>query len=179
MSIFLIILLVVVGIIVLLLIIALFTKKDYAVERSIEINRSVSTVYDYIKYLKNQDNYSKWATLDPNMKKEYTGTDATPGFVSAWEGNKKVGKGEQEIKSLTDNQRVDTELRFIKPFPAVSQAYMTTEPINNNETLVKWGFSSRMNYPMNIFLVFMNMDKMVGNDFAYGLGRLKEILEKQ
>lgn len=179
MNIFLIILLVIVGIIALLLIIALFTKKNYAVERSIEINRPVSTVFDYIKYLKNQDSFSKWGSLDPDMKKEYRGTDATPGFVSAWEGNKKVGKGEQEIKSITDGQRLDTELRFIKPFPAVSNAYMTTEPVNNGITLVKWGFASRMNYPMNIMLVFMNMDKMVGNDFAVGLNNLKNLLEKQ
>lgn len=179
MNIFLIILLAIVGIIVLFLVIALFTKKDYAVERSIEINRPVSTVFDYIKYLKNQNNYSKWGSLDPGMKVEFTGTDAAPGFVSAWEGNKKVGKGEQEIKSITEGQRIDTEIRFIKPFPAISQAYMTTEPVNNNGTLVKWGFASRMNYPMNIMLVFMNMDKMVGNDFATGLSNLKNLLEKQ
>ncbi|WP_254500404.1 hypothetical protein, partial [Salmonella enterica] len=72
-------------------------------EREITINKSRQEVYDYIKYLKNQNNFSKWAKMDPAMKTEFRGTDGTVGFVSAWESAKKdVGKGEQEIKNLTD-----------------------------------------------------------------------------
>lgn len=62
---------------------ALFIKKDYAVEKQIVINKPKQTVFDYIKLLKNQDNYSKWAMMDPNMTKTYRGTDGTVGFVSA------------------------------------------------------------------------------------------------
>src|SRR5690348_10023775 len=92
------ILLGIVAIIVLLLIIAIFLKKEYTVERSITINKPKQQIFDYVKLLKNQDNFSAWAKLDPNMKKEYHGTDGTVGFVSAWDSDKKdVGKGEQEI----------------------------------------------------------------------------------
>ena len=38
------------------LIIALFVKKEYAVEKSIIIEKPKSTIFEYIKYLKNQDN---------------------------------------------------------------------------------------------------------------------------
>jgi hypothetical protein len=80
------------------LIVAIFIKKDYAVEREIVINKPKTDVFDYIKYLKNQDNYSKWNKIDPNMKKAYTGTDGTVGFISAWESkDENVGVGEQEI----------------------------------------------------------------------------------
>jgi len=96
------ILLVAVSLIAILLITAIFTKKDYAVEREITINKPKQVVFDYIKYLKNQDYFSKWATMDPNIKKDYRGTDGTVGFVSAWESdNDDVGKGEQEIKKIT------------------------------------------------------------------------------
>ena len=173
------ILIVIAALIALLLIIALFAKKSYAVEREIIINKPTSEVFNHIKFLKNQDNFSKWATMDLNMKKEYTGTDGTPGFISAWDSeNKKVGKGEQEIKKIEEEKRLDTELRFIKPFAGVANAYMTTEPSGENSTKVKWGFDSKMNYPMNIMLLFMNMDKMFGADFATGLSNLKAILEK-
>ena len=39
-------------------------------------------------------------------------------------------------------------------------------------------FDGKMNYPMNLMLLFMNMDKMIGKDFESGLKNLKTILEK-
>ncbi len=167
------------GLLILVLIIAAIVKKEYAVVSEINISKTKQEVFDYLKLLKNQDNFSKWALMDPNMKKEYLGTDGTIGFVSTWESNQKnVGKGEQEIKKIRLSERIDFEIRFIKPFAGVASAYMTTEPISANETKVKWGFDSKMKYPMNLMLLFMNMEKMIGNDLSTGLSNLKSILEK-
>lgn len=161
------------------LIIALFVEKDYAVEREITINKSKQEVFDYVKFLKNQDNFSKWSTMDPNMKKTYRGTDGTVGFVSAWESNdENVGVGEQEIKKIAEGERIDFELRFIKPFEATEPAFMSTETVSENQTKVKWGFSGHMNYPMNIMMLFMDFEKMIGDDLQTGLSNLKTVLEK-
>jgi hypothetical protein len=84
-------------------IVALFVKTDFAVEREVIINKPKNDVFNYVKYLKNHDNFGKWATLDPQMKKEYKGVDGAVGFVSVWESeNQEVGKGEQEIKKITE-----------------------------------------------------------------------------
>lgn len=161
------------------LLVALFVKKDYAVEREVVINQPKEVVFGYIKFLKNQDNFSKWATMDPDMKKTYQGTDGMVGFVSAWESQKDdVGTGEQEIKKITEGERIDYELRFIKPFESTEKAYMITEASGDNQTKVKWGFSGRMDYPMNLMLLFMDFEEMIGNDFETGLNRLKGELEK-
>ncbi|MBO9572170.1 MAG: SRPBCC family protein, partial [Chitinophagaceae bacterium] len=161
------------------LVIALFVKKDYAVEREVLISKPKSEVYDYVKYLKNQNNYSTWAKMDPNMTQTFSGTDGTVGFISAWEGNSKVGKGEQEIKNMQEGERIDYEIRFIKPFESVAPSYMATEAVGDNQTKVKWGFSGRMPYPMNIMRLFMNMPELIGRDLQTGLDNLKNILEKQ
>ena len=96
-----IVLFVVLGIVAIVLITALFVKKEYTVEKEIVINKSNPQVFSYVKFLKNQDNYSVWAKMDPNMKREYKGEDGTVGFVSVWKSEKKdVGAGEQEIKKL-------------------------------------------------------------------------------
>ena len=175
-----IILIVILIIIAIPLLTALFVKKDYAVEREITINKPKQEVFDYIKYLKNQDHYSKWAMMDPDMKKTYRGTDATVGFVSAWESDKKdVGTGEQEIKKITEGERLDFELRFIKPFESTEAAYMITEPVSENQTKVRWGFNGHMNYPMNLVILFMDFDKMIGDDLAIGLQKLKTVLENK
>ncbi|MGL4597156.1 MAG: SRPBCC family protein, partial [Bacteroidia bacterium] len=147
MQILLIILFSILGLVALVLVLALFLKKEYAVERSIAIRKPKAVVFDYIKHLKNQDNFSKWGKMDPNMKKEFTGVDGTVGFVSSWNStDKNVGVGEQEIKKIVPNERIDYQLRFIKPFKSVSDAYMMTEQASEGETTVKWGFAGKMNY---------------------------------
>jgi hypothetical protein len=167
------------GIIVLLLIIGLFVKKDYSVAKEIIVNKSKSVVFEYLKFLKNQNKFSVWASMDPNMKTEYRGTDGTEGFVSAWESeNKNVGKGEQEILKIVNGERIDYEIRFIKPFASTSWANMIVASANENQTRVHWEFTGKMKYPTNLTLLFMNMEKMVGNDLEKGLQNLKTIMDK-
>jgi uncharacterized protein YndB with AHSA1/START domain len=161
------------------LITALFVKKEYTVERDVTINRPIHEVFDYVKYLKNQDNYSAWASLDPDMKQEFHGSDGTVGFRSAWEGNKDVGKGEQTIVNITEGERIDFALHFIEPWEGHADAYMTTTAVSEDQTTVTWGFKSSMPYPFNIMMLFMDMDELIGNDLETGLVRLKAILEKE
>jgi len=180
MSILLIIIGVIAGIIILLLIIALFSKKEYSIVREITIDRPLQQVFEYIKFLKNQDNYSVWNKLDPAMKKTYTGTDGTVGFMYAWDSNnKQAGKGEQSIKAIREGEKIDMDLHFIKPFEGRAAAYMATSAVAPGQTTVRWGIDSKMNYPMNIMLLFMNMDNMLGKDLAAGLVNLKAIMENK
>jgi hypothetical protein len=58
-------------------------------------------------------------------------------------------------------------------------AYMTFDSITDTTTLVKWGFNGSMPYPMNLSLLFMDLDGMLGKDLDQGLANLKTILEKQ
>jgi hypothetical protein len=168
------------GLIGISLIAALFVKKEYSVERSVNIDQPGNFVFDYIKFLKNQDNFSVWSKLDPGMKKEYRGTDGTAGFISAWDSQvKQAGKGEQEIIRIDEENRIDYEIRFLKPMKSTDNAYLALESVNDSTTNVKWGFFGKMNYPMNLMLVFMDMDEMLGKDLSDGLNNLKIILEKQ
>jgi len=173
------ILIVVVSIIGLILLTALFVNKDFAVEKQIEINKPKQEVYNYVVLLKNQNNFSKWASMDPQMEKTFKGTDGIVGFISAWKSNNKdVGAGEQEITKIDPGKRIDYELRFKEPMKDTNIAYMTVDSIGESKTLVKWGFSGKMDYPGNIMLLFLDFDKMIGGDFETGLQNLKVILEK-
>jgi len=94
---------VVIALLLLLIILVLIAPKSYNVSRSITVNKSLPDVFLYLKFLKNQDNWSPWEEKDPNMNKTFTGKDGEVGFVSAWVGNKKVGEGEQEITGIVEN----------------------------------------------------------------------------
>ena len=118
--------------------------------------------------------------MDPNAQKEYKGTDGTVGFVSAWDSKvKNVGKGSQEITKIAEGERMDVNLHFVKPFEVDCTAYFITEAAGENQTKVTWGFNGKSPYPMNIMLLVMNMEDMLGKDLHTGLTNMKGILEKQ
>ncbi|EAR14439.1 MULTISPECIES: SRPBCC family protein [Robiginitalea] len=167
------------AILVLLIILYLIAPARYDVSRNILINRPPAVVFEYLKYLKNQDEWSPWAKRDPDMKKEYRGTDGTVGFVSSWEGNKEVGAGEQEITRIQEGSRIESELRFLKPWKSTSDAYIEVEPAAGDATRVRWGFSGQNGFPMRLMMLVMSMDKMVGKDFEEGLASLKTRLESK
>jgi hypothetical protein len=163
----------------LVMIAAIFVKRDYSVEREVVINKPKQQVFEYVKRLKNQDNYSKWAMMDPKMKKEYTGTDGTVGFISAWDSeNDELGRGEQEIEKIIEGERIDFKLRFFAPVASISPAYMTTNSVSTTQTKVKWGMSGTMVYPTNAVLLFMDISEILGRDLTTGLTTLKKVLEK-
>jgi len=115
MNIIIIILLIVTGVIALLLIIALFMKREHYVKREIIINAPRQKVFDYLKLLKNQDEFNKGAMEDADRKKEFKGTDGTVGYIYSWSGNKNAGVGEKEIKNISDGRSIEMEIRFVKP----------------------------------------------------------------
>jgi len=163
----------------LLLVGGLFLKKEYNVSREVTINKPRQQVFNYIKYLKNQDKFSKWANMDRAMKKSYRGVDGTVGFVSAWESKSKdVGVGEQEIKNIVDDERIDYELRFMEPIKSTSDASMLVNDAELNATKVTWKFHGKMNYPLNIVMLFVNFEKAIGDDLQVGLTNLKSIMER-
>ena len=108
-------------------ILAFTVSGDYKVEREVTINRPKSDVFAYVKKLKNQNTWGPWFKKDPAMKQDFKGEDGYIGFVSAWKSeDPDVGEGEQEIKTIIEGSRLDTELRFIKPFASTNQAFLTT-----------------------------------------------------
>lgn len=173
------ILIVLILIVSIVLIAAYFMPKDYAIQREITINKPVDSVFNYVKYLKNQNQFSVWANIDPKMKSTYKGTDGTVGSISAWESDvKEVGVGEQEITKITEGKRIDFALRFKKPMDDTAVGFMSTEAIAGNQTKVKWGINGVFPYPMNIMMPMMNMDTMIGKDLNKGLENLKAQMEK-
>lgn len=165
------------GLVVFILILGFIAPKSYEVNRNITVNRTVSDVFQYLKYIKNQDNWSPWRKKDPNLTQSFEGSDGEVGFISKWKGNKEVGMGEQEIKRIVENDRIETELRFLKPWKSESDAYIKVEEISADTTNVIWGFSGRNPFPFNIFMLFFSFEKAVGRDFEEGLDNLKQILE--
>lgn len=177
MNILITILLVIAGIIALFLLVAAFTKKSFALQKHVVINKPKQQVFDYIKLIKNQEYYSVWVMKDPNIKIVYTGVDGTVGFKSAWRSDdKNVGIGEQQIIKINDGESIEVEIRFEKPFKATNWAVNKLTSTADGNTLMTQTFSGKSKFPMNIMNLFM--DKLVGKDMQTNLQNLKNNLEK-
>ena len=176
MNIIITILLVVAGIIAMLLILTLFIKREHYVKREIIINAPRQKVFDYIKLLKNQDEFNKHAMSAPDRKREFKGTDGTVGYIYAWSGNKNAGVGEKEIKNIIEGKKIETEIRFVKPMTATASVIMATESLSDNQTKVIWSNAGELKYPVNIMIPMM--EKHVVKDMGISLSTLKNILEK-
>ena len=171
------ILLVVAGIIALLLIIALFMKREHYVKREIIINAPQQKVFDFLRLLKNQDQFNKWATADKkNRKEEFKGTDGTVGYIYSWSGDKKAGVGEKEIMNIVEGKKVETEIRFVKPMAVTASMIMETESLSNDQTKVYLVNAGTLKYPLNIMIPMA--EKKFPKDMDTTLSTLKSILEK-
>ena len=175
MNIPIVILLCIMAAIVLLLAIALFMPKSYRTCSEIIINAPKTIVFDYLKHIKNQDNYNRWVMTDPNMEKDFKGVDGTVGFVYAWNGNKEAGEGEQEITAINEGLHLKMVIRFKRPFTGLASAKMTTKEHQYEQTKVTWMTSSKMKYPINIMSPIIV--KLLERDMAKSLLTLKGILE--
>jgi hypothetical protein len=148
------------------------------IEKSIEIGRSSREVFDYLKYTRNQDNFSVWNMADPSMKKDYRGTDGTVGYIYSWDStNKNVGAGEQEIVGIDEGKKIGYELRFFRPMRNVGKSYFFINGKGKSNTSVVWTFDSPTKFPYSLLAPVFK--RMMGKDLEKGLANLKTILEKK
>ena len=161
-----------------LIVLGFFLKKDYQIVREIKITRPKQQVFNYIKFLKNQNEYSYYNRKDPETIKSYTGTDGEVGFTYAWKSKvNSIGSGTQTISKIVEGQEISCAIQFTKPLPLKSVAIIALTIINESETKVTWTFSSVYQFPLNIVIYFVNLEKLIGDDIASSLVTLKQNLE--
>ncbi|MGB0430460.1 MAG: SRPBCC family protein [Bacteroidia bacterium] len=169
---------VVVGIIVIILAIGLSAPKKAVVERSVNIAAPASTVWNNVKSLEAQHNWSPWAKRDTGMTISYKGETGKVGSKYTWQGNEQVGQGYQTITAINDGNRIEQDLVFTGDWE--SEAVVWIEVMENGEEQkVTWGFKTEYDFVSSIFMMFMDMESFLGKDFSEGLGYLKDICEKQ
>jgi hypothetical protein len=66
---------------------------------------------------------------------------------------------------------VRIKLEFIKPFAATHTAQFTFRP-EGDRTVVTWSMFGEKNLLAKVIGLFMNMDKMIGDQFEKGLAQL-------
>lgn len=148
--------------------------SSYTVERSRTIPVAVERVYPLIVDFHQWPRWSPWEDLDPEMHRSYGGPESGTGATYAWSGNRKAGAGTMTITDVTENQRVDIDLAFEKPFKSQNTTTFMLAP-DGEQTTVTWTMTGPRPLLMRLMGPLMNMDKLVGKDFEKGLARMAQV----
>ena len=150
---------------------------DFRVQRTAAIKAPPDKIFPFINDFRQWPVWSPFEKIDPDMKRTYGATTAGKGATYGWDGNKNIGSGSMEILDAPAPQRVTIKLDFTRPFEAHNIAEFTLVPVGDT-TNVTWSMHGPVPYFGKIIHMFMNMDKMVGGQFATGLADLKAAAEK-
>lgn len=171
------ILIVLVALIALALIVAATRPDTFRVERSVVIAAPAEKIFPMIDTLQNWRAWSPWERKDPAMQRGYSGPASGVGAAYAWKGNKDVGAGRMEIVESIPSSTIRFKLDFLVPFEAHNEAVFTLEP-DAGGMRVNWAMTGASSYLFKLMGLFMNMDEMIGRDFATGLATLKQHTEQ-
>lgn len=158
------------------LIVASFKPDAFRVERALAIKAPPDKIFPMIVDLHGWAAWSPYEKKDPAMKRSFAGAPSGQGAIYEWEGNKSVGKGRMEIVEASAPQKVRIKLDFLAPFEGHNTAEFTMVP-QGGATLVTWAMYGPNPLMAKVMQTFMNMDRMIGDDFAAGLANLKKLAE--
>jgi uncharacterized protein YndB with AHSA1/START domain len=149
------------------------TKPDtFRVQRTASIKASPEKIFPLINDFDNWTLWSPYEHRDPNLKRTRSGPASGKGAVYAWDGNKDVGQGRMEILESSPSSKIVIKLDFSRPFEAHNTAEFTLQP-QGDTTNVTWAMQGPSLFIGKVMSVFLNMDNMVGKDFAAGLASMK------
>jgi effector-binding domain-containing protein len=155
--------------------------QNYHVERSIVIARPASVIFAVLNSYQNFNQWSPWASRDPNAVYQMSGPEAGTGARLSWKGEPRtVGEGWQQISGSIPVDRIDIEMDFGEQGTAQSFFKLTptgTEAAPSTEVI--WGFDTDVTKGKSLFGAMLGryfglfLNRWIGADYEQGLSSLK------
>lgn len=165
---------VVAGLIVAFLVVAALLPGGYSVERSIEIARPPSLVFEQVADFNKWLAWNPWTEMEPTAKNTMSGTPGTVGAAWAWEGEE-LGVGSMTIEEIEKDRFIHSKLAFKEPMESEAFDYMRLEPTASG-TRVTWRNEGSLPYPIGRYFG-LGIEGMLGPQYEKGLANLKEVCE--
>lgn len=144
------------------------------IEREIQINTSVDSVFPLVQDLRKWEDWMPWIERDPKMTLNWGEQTEGIGGNYSWE-SEELGNGSMTITKLSENVSIDTELDFGEQ--GVCNGFWKFSE-NTDGVYVTWGMDMELGYNPLLRWLGLFMDGMAGPDFEKGLNNLKELSEK-
>lgn len=150
--------------------------SSFSIKRSVTIAAPAPAIFPRLNDLHQVHEWAPWKDKDPNCSYTFEGPPAGIGASQSWTGNNDVGAGKQTIIESRANEVVRMKLEFYKPFEGLCESTLALAP-DGSGTRVTWKMTGANNFIGKVFCLFMNQDKMIGNEFEKGLATLKRLTE--
>ncbi len=139
------------------------------IEKSVTIEAPVNQVYPLVRDFKQWPIWSPWLTAEPDCPLQYS----EDGKSYNWDG-KIIGAGSNTIVSETENQQIELDLQFFKPWKSQSKVTFDFSEQDGSTTVIWRMFGS---LPIFMFWMKNQMEAWVGMDYQRGLAMLKDLAE--
>lgn len=165
-------------VIIILVIVIALQPSTFSYARTATFNAPAATVFEQVNDLHKWQTWSPWAKIDPNAKTSFEGPISGAGAIFGWSGNNEVGEGRMTITESKPNELILMKLDFIKPFESTCTTEFTFKS-NADKTTVTWRMFGVNNFIGKAFSLFIDCEKMIGDQFEKGFDNLKGVLESQ
>lgn len=149
-------------------------SDDFNVTRSATISAPPAAVFKIVNDFHAWEKWSPWNKLDPQIKQTYEGPAAGVGAIYHWTGNNQVGEGTNRIVGSKLDEVIKMKLDFKRPMEGSNDVTFTFAP-EDAGTKVTWAMAGKKNFVMKLAGIFMDCDKMCGDQFVEGLANLDKV----
>lgn len=161
-----------------LLVVIATRPPTFRYTRSLLIDAPPGVLHGFADDLHRFQDWNPWAAVDPSAVITYTGPAQGVGSSYTWSGNKNVGEGTMTLTESKPGELVRARMDFRKPFAATNTVDFTFES-QGTQTLVSWSMYGPSNFIGKAMGLFVDCDKMCGDQFSKGLARLKTLAENR
>lgn len=139
------------------------------ISKSLHINAKPADVFSKINDYHHWETWSPWLIMEEGVK-----LDIQPdGKAYSWVG-KRTGEGKMRVTNEKQDESLEMDLNFIKPFKSFAKVGFTVKP-DGEGTNVTWTMDSSL--PFFLFFMKKMMVAGVGMDYERGLKMLKDLAE--
>lgn len=159
-----------------ILITAGLQSPDYLITRTISINATPETIFPHLNSAQKSYDWMPWKAMDSQIQMNFSGPEEGPGSKASWSSPGEMGTGNSVVTESNFNKNVKVDIEYEKPVQMTQKSEFSMQP-SANGTLVAWSVTGTNSFIGRVVCLFMNMDKMVGENFEKGLANLKTKIE--
>lgn len=164
-----------VAVITIILVVASFQSDEMKVTRAAVIPAPPAAVFAVVNDFSKWMSWSPWSGLDPEMKHRLEGPTQGVGAKFHWEGNMECGAGTSNLTASKPDEYVHMRIDMTRPMEGSTEVQFTFAS-EGAGTKVTWAMQGKKPFIGKIMGLFMDCEKMCGNDFEKGLANLAKVV---
>ncbi len=148
---------------------------DYVVTKEIIVNQPKDVVFNYIRLVFNQSEFSHFQLTNKPTHIEFYGDDGYRDYKYRWDSiDWRIGSGLQKIKKVHLGEGIDTTLELFRPNPVKLKLKLYTEYVSETQTKIVWKLFGEFRYPDNYITWIYSMDWRYGFKMKKSLKKIRK-----